>query len=160
MKNSQFFTQKSAKSFGRVNSSRTHRAEYVPARKGGRYLRDQQGMIYFLRKRRENKTYYFCTEKKNLTCPATAVVEDSTEMIIKISGDHAHDNNILQSKVRHLEEQAIRNAALALSHDTNLTSNRNMARDQRREELKSLVGNFSIVTLNVFMSSPIDFFNR
>ena len=43
---------------------------------------------------------------------------------------------------------------------TNQTSSRNIARDQRREELKSLVGNFSKVTLNVYMSSLIDFFNR
>ena len=43
---------------------------------------------------------------------------------------------------------------------TNQTSSRNMARDQRREELKSLVGNYNKVTLNVYMSSLIDFFNR
>ena len=72
------------------------RANYVPARKGGRRLKDEQGMIYSLSKRRENKSYYFCSEKKNLSCPATAVVENSTDMIIKISGDHAHDSNILQ----------------------------------------------------------------
>ena len=107
----QFFTRKSAKSVGRVLSSRMQRANYVPARKGGRHLRDERGMIYSLSKRRENKSYYFCCEKKNLGCPATAVVENSTDMIIKISGDHAHDSNILQRKVRHLEEQAIRNAA-------------------------------------------------
>ena len=92
----QFFTRKSAKSVGRVLSSRMQRANYVPARKGGRHLRDEQGMIYSLSKRRENKSYYFCSEKKNLSCPATAVVENSTDMIIKISGDHAHDSNILQ----------------------------------------------------------------
>merc|ERR1719339_418479 len=72
------------------------RANYVPARKGGRHLRDERGMIYSLSKRRENKSYYFCSEKKNLSCPATAVVENSTDMIIKISRDHAHDSNILQ----------------------------------------------------------------
>ena len=43
---------------------------------------------------------------------------------------------------------------------TNQTSSRNIARDQRREELKSLVGNYNKVTLNVYMSSLIDFFNR
>ena len=53
VKNSQFFTRKSAKSVGRVLSSRMQRANYVPARKGGRHLRDEQGMIYSLSKRRE-----------------------------------------------------------------------------------------------------------
>ena len=115
-------------------------------------------------------------------------------MIIKISGDHVHDSNILQRKVRHLEEQAIMNAAdnhnarnrsiwtllkqlqseentnirklidVALGAQknvaTNQTSSRNIARDQRREELKSLVGIFSKVTLNVYMSSLVDFFNH
>ena len=41
---------------------------------------------------------------------------------------------------------------------TNQTSRRSMARDQRREELKTLVGNFSNVTLKVYMASLIDFF--
>ena len=43
---------------------------------------------------------------------------------------------------------------------TNQNSSRNIARDQRKEELKSLVGNFNNVTLSVYMSSIIDFFNR
>ena len=107
-----------------------YRAEFVPARKGGRHLRDQQGMSYSLSKRREKKSYYFCVEKKILSCPATAVVDNSTEMIIKISGDHVHDSNILQKKVRNLEEQAIKSAAehhnaprCVLGHLTNTIGN-------------------------------------
>ena len=98
-------------SFSRVISRKMHRAEFVPARKGGRHLRDHQGMLYYLSKRRENKSYYFCVERKNLSCQSTAVVDNSTEMIIKMSGEHIHDSNILQRNVRHLEEQAIMKAA-------------------------------------------------
>ena len=43
---------------------------------------------------------------------------------------------------------------------TNLNSSRNIARDLRREEMKSLVGNFNNVSLNVYMSSLVHFFNH
>ena len=59
-------------------------ATYLPARKGGRHLKDENNMTYALNKRRDNKTYYVCTEKKSLNCPATAVVENMTERIIKL----------------------------------------------------------------------------
>ena len=71
-------------------------------------------MVYFISKGRENKSCYFCTGKKNLSFPATAVVENSTKMIIKKSGNHVHDSiniQILQRKVRQFEEKAIRKAA-------------------------------------------------
>ena len=88
-----------------------HRAEFVPTRKGGSHLRDHLGMLYYLSKRRENKSYYFCTEKKTLSCGATAVVDNTTEMIIKMSGEHAHDSNLMQRNVRDLEEQDVSKAA-------------------------------------------------
>ena len=88
-----------------------HRTEFVPARKGGSHLRDHLGMLYYLSKRRENKSYYFCTEKKTLSCGATAVVDNTTEMIIKMSGEHAHDSNLMQRNVRDLEEQDVSKAA-------------------------------------------------
>ena len=77
MKNSQFFREKSAKSFRSQNSLDMEPAVYLPARKGGRHLKDMDGMTYALSKRRENKTYYFCTQRNSLKCPATAIV-DST----------------------------------------------------------------------------------
>ena len=43
---------------------------------------------------------------------------------------------------------------------TNLTSSRNIGRDMRREEMKSLVENFNNVSLNVYMSALVDFFNH
>ena len=90
-------------------------ATYLPARKGGRHLKDENNMTYALNKRRDNKTYYVCTEKKRLNCPATAVVENMTEMIIKLSGVHVHDSNLMKYEVRQLEDEAIR--AAAENHD-------------------------------------------
>ena len=105
------FIWKIHQAFSRDNSRRMHRAEFVPARKGGRHLRDHLGMTYYLSKRREKKSYYFCTEKKTLSCGATAVVDNTTDMIIKISGEHAHNSNLMHHNIRDLEEQAVRKAA-------------------------------------------------
>ena len=58
--------------------------KYLPASKGGGHLEYENNMTYALNKRRDNKTYYVCTEKKSLNCPATAVVENMTERIIKL----------------------------------------------------------------------------
>ena len=55
-------------------------------------------MLFYLGKHRENKFYYFCTEKKTLSCGASAVVDNTTEMIIKISGEHAHDSNLMHGQ--------------------------------------------------------------
>ena len=50
MKNSQFFREKSAKSFRSQNSLDMEPAVYLPARKGGRHLKDMDGMTYALSK--------------------------------------------------------------------------------------------------------------
>ena len=62
-------------------------ATYLPARKGGRHLKDENNMTYALNKRRDNKTYYVCTEKKRLNCPATAVVENMREELRRLVGN-------------------------------------------------------------------------
>ena len=80
-----------------------HRAEYVPARKGGRHFRDHLGMLYYLSKRRENKSYYFCTEKKRIWAAELLLLLIIPPNWIKNSGDHAHDSNIRQRNVRNLE---------------------------------------------------------
>ena len=64
-----------------------HPAEFVPARKGGRHHKDHLGMLYYLSKHREKKSY-----------GATAVVDNTTEMIIKISGEHSHDRNLMHGQ--------------------------------------------------------------
>ena len=111
MKNSQFFREKSAKSFRSQNSLDMEPAVYLPARKGGRHLKDIDGMTYALSKRRENKTYYFCTQRNSLKCPATAIVDNQSEMIVAKSGSHMHDSNLMKQMVREMEGRAIQAAA-------------------------------------------------
>ena len=110
MKNSQFFREKSAKSFRSQNSLDMEPAVYLPARKGGRHLKDKDGMTYPLSKRRDNKTYYFCTQR-TLKCPATAIVDNQSEMIVAKSGSHMHDSDLMKQMVREMEGRAIHAAA-------------------------------------------------
>ena len=74
------------------------------------HLKDDSGMLYRLNKRRENKTYYICVEKKALNCPATAIVENKTQLI-KLVEEHVHDSNLMKHKVRKLEDDAIKSSA-------------------------------------------------
>ena len=125
-------------------------AVYLPARKGGRHLQDMDGMTYALSKRRDNKTYYFCTQRNSLKCPATAIVDNQSEIIVAKSGSHMHDSNLMKQMVREMDQN---NAA------TNPNTSRNCARSERREELRYLVGSFNNVSLKVYMTSLVDFFN-
>ena len=111
MKNPQFFREKSAKSFRSQNSLDMEPAAYLPARKGGRHLKDKDGMTYALSKRRDNKTYYFCTQRSSIKCPATAIVDNQSEMIVSKSGSHMHDSDLMKQMVQGMESRAIQAAA-------------------------------------------------
>ena len=127
MKTSQNFYIKSAKLLPALTVAKMYPAEYLPARRGGRHLKDENEMVYYLNRRRDSKTYYCCIEKSRLKCPATAVVENETNMIIKKSGEHVHDSNLLKRAVRQLENQAIKNAA------------------ENRDVPRSVLGNLNII---------------
>ena len=82
---------------------------------------------------RAEKVYYVCTHKIRIGCDATAVVQG--DKIAEKYGQHNHDTNLVQKRVREEEDKAI-NAA-----STNHTWH----------DFKNLVAQFESMATNLFM---------
>jgi hypothetical protein len=88
------------------------KAVWVDGRsKGSRILVDP----YRMKMRRKTDTgklvFFICSKKTDLDCPVTAVLDKESDMIIKQSGDHNHDSDLLKEEIRILHREAIKNAA-------------------------------------------------
>jgi len=84
-------------------------ANYISAKQNGRHLVDKNQFIYSLLRKRNDKAYYTCINKKKMNCKATAIV--TGDKITRKSGTHNHDTDLLKKRVRELEHQAIRAAS-------------------------------------------------
>ena len=85
-------------------------ATYIPVKQGGRHLLGDNEFEYRPNKVKENKTYYVCIEKRNLNCPATAVVCSKTDTVIKYLHEHNHDSDLIKKKVKKIENTLIQDA--------------------------------------------------
>ena len=54
--------------------------------RGGRHLLDSNQFEYRVTKKKPNKTYYQCIQRKNNSCPAGAVVNNKNDKIISFLG--------------------------------------------------------------------------
>ena len=64
----------------------TEDANYISAKQNGRHLVDKNEFIYSLIRKRNDKAYYACINKKKMNCSATAIV--TGDKITKKSGTH------------------------------------------------------------------------
>ena len=67
-------------------------ANYIEVKQGGRHLLDSNQFEYRVTKKKPNKTYYQCIQRKNNSCPAGAVVNNENDKIISFLGEHSHDS--------------------------------------------------------------------
>ena len=56
-------------------------ANYIEVKQGGRHLLDSNQFEYRVTKKKPNKTYYQCIQRKNNSCPAGAVVNNENDKI-------------------------------------------------------------------------------
>ena len=61
-------------------------ANYIEVKQGGRHLLDSNQFEYRVTKKKPNKTYYQCIQRKNNSCPAGAVVNNKNDKIISFLG--------------------------------------------------------------------------
>ena len=93
----------------------------MDAKQNGKHLVDGNEFTYKKSRTRAEKVYYVCTNKTRIGCNATAVVEG--DKIVKKYGQHNHDTNLVQKRVREEEDKAIKAAS------TNHTSPRSVLGD-------------------------------
>ena len=94
---------------------------YVDAKQNGKHLVDGNEFTYKRSRPRAETVYYVCTHKTRIGCNATAVVKG--DKIVKKYGQHNHDTNLVQKRVREEEDKAIKAAS------TNHTSPRSVLGD-------------------------------
>ena len=85
---------------------------YVEVKQGGRHhLLDSNQFEYRVRKKKPNKTYYQCIQRKNNSCPAGAVVNNENDKIISFLGEHTHGSDLLKKRVREIEKQVVKESS-------------------------------------------------
>ena len=114
-------------------------AVYINVKQNGKRLVDGNQYTYSKVRERADKVYYACTQKKRIGCDATAVVQG--DLIVKKFGQHNHDTNVVQKRVREEEDKAI--AAAASNH----TSPRSVLGDLTASVCNNSTGKIQLVTI-------------
>ena len=89
-------------------------ANYIEVKQGGRHLLDSNQFEYRVTKKKPNKNYYQCIQRKNNSCPAGAVVNNENDKNISFLGEHLHDSDLLKKRVREIEKQVVKKKALEI----------------------------------------------
>ena len=72
------------------------KAEWVDGKKGqGNILLDQQGFRMRLKKKEGKRKYYICPRKVDLNCPVAISLDIDTDMIVRVSNEHNHENDLV-----------------------------------------------------------------
>jgi hypothetical protein len=88
---------------------------YVLNRSGGTNLQNEAGYIYKRTRCQKDRSYWICMWRKRFTCPVTVVSSDITMKFPKTSGEHTHSNQLLERRVREIEEDKVKVAAVVFT---------------------------------------------
>ena len=104
------------------------KAKWVDGEKGrGKILLDPQGFKLRFKKSEKGKKYYVCSRRADLKCPVAVTLKIETDMIVRASNEHNHDNDILKEAVRKVVNQkiesAVSNRATPRAAFMNITNN-------------------------------------
>ena len=86
-------------------------ANYIEVKQGGRHLLDSYQFEYRVTKKKPNKNYYQCIQRKNNSCPAGAVVNNENDKNISFLGEHTHDSDLLKKRVREIGKQVVKESS-------------------------------------------------
>ena len=93
---------------------------YVPNRLGKDQLIDDSNHLYNCNKKQGERTFWICSEKRTLHCPATASVVN-TEMdgvrveYVTFRGEHCHVSNLAKLKAKLMDQRTVKEALVNLS---------------------------------------------
>ena len=93
---------------------------YVPNRLGKDQLIDDSNHLYNCNKKQGERTFWICSEKRTLHCPATASVVN-TEMdgvrveYVTFRGEHCHVSNLAKLKAKLMDQKTVKEALVNLS---------------------------------------------
>lgn len=87
-------------------------AVYKSAKNGGQTLLTPDGYEFAKGKDAGTRIHFFCRGKTRFGCKVTAAVvpaksETDTDMLVRVTGEHTHDNDIAKKTARDKENEAI-----------------------------------------------------
>ena len=80
-------------------------------RNNGKILIDQNGFEYTKMKEEKKRIHYGCCERRKYFCKVTAGVTKEDGMVVRISGEHNHDSNIVTKATKSMVKTAVKEAA-------------------------------------------------
>lgn len=86
-------------------------ASYKDAKQGGKILLCPDGYEFTKVKTETAKVHYVCRKKTKFGCKVTAAVATKDDMIVRITGEHVHDNDLVKTAVMEKENEAVKSAA-------------------------------------------------
>ena len=86
-------------------------ANYIEVKQGGRHQLDSNQFEYGVTKKKANKTYYQCIQRKNNYCPAGAFVNSENYKIISFLGEYTHDSDLMKKRVREIGKQVVKESS-------------------------------------------------
>ena len=81
----------------------------------GKILIDQNGFEYTKMKEEKKRIHYGCRERRKYSCKVTAGVTKEDGMVVRISGEHNHDSNIVKKATTSMVKTAVKEAAKNLT---------------------------------------------
>ena len=86
-------------------------AKYRDAKCGGKILQSPDGYEYSKSKDDGKRIHFFCRGRKKYDCKVTAAVTSHDNMIVRVSGEHNHDNDLMRKTANDKENEAVCSAA-------------------------------------------------
>ena len=83
---------------------------YEDTKQGGKFL-VYQHFEYNKHQKDGKRIHYRCRERAKYQCKATLAVSVDTGTVVRVSGEHNHDSDVLKKYVKNEEKKAIRLAA-------------------------------------------------
>ena len=82
-------------------------AHYKNMKQGGKILLCPQGFEFSKSKSEASRVHYVCRKKFLFGCKVTAAVTTKDNMLVRISGDHNHDNDIAKKNIEFCIERNV-----------------------------------------------------
>ena len=93
------------------------KARWMDGQRGkGKVLVDPEGHKLRFKKTELGKKYYVCSRRADLKCPVAVTLKVETDMIVRVSNEHNHDNDILKETVRTVVNEKIESAVSNRAH--------------------------------------------
>ena len=70
-------------------------------------LLDPYSVPLFFKSKETSRAYYVCSKKKAHNCPVSVSLDVKTDMIVRVTGNHTHDSELVSNAVKKVVEDKL-----------------------------------------------------